>query len=517
MSMSHNESYDNLSMPETFWEGPVGVEHVNWLMSYCQIVRREEPITSLKQCTSSLFVLVFQRIFNCNIEGLELDPNTHEKRLHNIQRVLEELEANILSASGDHVSLSHISAEQIVLVNEEHIAMLVQVFLDIAQAIMRHSQMVPGGAISVTSQKGPSYTVNHAAGTGAELPLRQQLLEDIASEVSAADSADKTQQLVSRWQQELVHPVSQKPKGISHSRTAAKSLAVPLEDEIANLRRRMLHFDEHLVVPTNKGSGRMVSGLEGSRVSTPHHGKPYSLDSHSSSEGPRRPFARRHADPNTKAASSGWGTVSRIPGGTISKAATGRSSSRAISANKKSGRSPRRQVVLSTVPYVPASTYANFPAETYHMVRTLDRDARDYRIEQLRTMRFVQDTCAEVRADIVKKASEKQASIAAANKEYAGRRARDIRDIKKLVRDEDNRYKEAYQCIMLSARNDINRFGDVVDRHSRHVYKKNEAAIAEAQRAAEEARNEQENYISAKVKGYSKVVTGWRAGTIAAA
>eukprot|EP00656_Telonema_subtile_P055936 TRINITY_DN8824_c0_g1_i2.p1 TRINITY_DN8824_c0_g1~~TRINITY_DN8824_c0_g1_i2.p1 ORF type:complete len:231 (-),score=11.09 TRINITY_DN8824_c0_g1_i2:183-875(-) len=206
----------------------------------------------------------------------------------------------------------------------------------------------------------------------------------------------------------------------------------------------------------------------------------------------------------------------------ISRAATGRSSSRGISAtnNKKrsaSGAKPSRQLVASSGPYVPASTYATFPPDTYHMARTLDTEARDHKIEQLRSLKFIQETCATVRADIVTKASEKQAAIAASNKEYAKRKARDLRDIKSLIRDEDDRYKQAYKCIMTSARNDLERYGDVVDRHSRHVFSRNQAAIAEAEKCAVDAKEQQEDFINNRTRKYSRAVSGWRTGTIAAA
>jgi len=152
---------------EAFWRRPIGVEHVNWLIKVCGIVQ-ENPIYSLRQCSSSLFVLLFQRLLNYPIPDLELEPNNHEKKLWNTRRVLEEL-----SAVGE-TDLSYISATDIVNCNEDHISLLVRVFLHLAlhliQAQRGEGAQLGGVSASHHSDPIPSSSGGVAGGGASASP-----------------------------------------------------------------------------------------------------------------------------------------------------------------------------------------------------------------------------------------------------------------------------------------------------------------------------------------------------------
>lgn len=105
---------------------------VNQLVAMCSI-SQEKAITSLKQCSSSLFVLLYQRLFNCTIKNIESSPYTLKQKKWNVTCVLNELRDK------RGIDVSNIDAEEIVQLNEEHISRLIMLFLNIAYWMKLHS------------------------------------------------------------------------------------------------------------------------------------------------------------------------------------------------------------------------------------------------------------------------------------------------------------------------------------------------------------------------------------------
>ncbi|CAJ1025235.1 hypothetical protein Q4I30_003804 [Leishmania utingensis] len=102
----------------------------NALLTFCSIGNTR--VTSIRQCTSSFFVLLYQRLFDCTIAGIDRSPNTAEKRRHNVMLVLEQLRQH-------PYSLEDIEAEEVVKLNEDHISRLIMVFVQVAED-MRQQQ-----------------------------------------------------------------------------------------------------------------------------------------------------------------------------------------------------------------------------------------------------------------------------------------------------------------------------------------------------------------------------------------
>ncbi|KAK7194935.1 hypothetical protein NESM_000416000 [Novymonas esmeraldas] len=96
----------------------------NALLTFCSL--SHIPVTSIRQCTSSFFVLLYQRLFDCTIAGIDRSPNTAEKRRHNVTLVLEQLRRHPYALTG-------IEAEEVVKLNEDHISRLVMVFVQVAE------------------------------------------------------------------------------------------------------------------------------------------------------------------------------------------------------------------------------------------------------------------------------------------------------------------------------------------------------------------------------------------------
>ncbi|KAH9597718.1 hypothetical protein LSM04_008655 [Trypanosoma melophagium] len=146
----------------------VTCEDVNALAKMCSI-SREKDITTLKECSSSLFVLLYQRLFNCNISGIETSPYTVEQKRWNVSRVLNELQDK------RGINVAGIDAEEVVHLNEEHISRLIRLFMDIAQ----RAGLQRGAKSTVGSTNATSSTL-------LQLQLQQQQQLSLHSSYNAA-------------------------------------------------------------------------------------------------------------------------------------------------------------------------------------------------------------------------------------------------------------------------------------------------------------------------------------------
>ncbi|KAG5479486.1 hypothetical protein LSCM1_04750 [Leishmania martiniquensis] len=104
----------------------------NALLTFCSIGNTR--VTSIRQCTSSFFVLLYQRLFDCTIAGIDRSPNTAEKRRHNVMLVLEHLRQH-------PYSLEDIEAEEVVKLNEDHISRLIMVFVQVAEDMRQQQEL----------------------------------------------------------------------------------------------------------------------------------------------------------------------------------------------------------------------------------------------------------------------------------------------------------------------------------------------------------------------------------------
>lgn len=574
-------SIDMLALPA----GPIGVEHVNWLLSACGITQ-ERAIDSLRQCSSSLFALLFQRIFNCTIRNLELEPNTQEKRLWNIERVLDELQTFV------NTDLSHISAERIVALDENHISELIRVFFEIVVGFVAAStQQQQRERESARRNSGPHRPEGaEVEDAGYGPTLSGHLLPD--DDASQADSAHKTQRLVSNWKREVVHPLRDLEGGLGlggsaysastgtnqadvggfggtvttpvkgHRHLRAGSLGLPPRgrsagsigaegkakgkgdahhgsrdgmSELGDLRGR-LHTLDQMLMPsaTRKGTASNSQVKTILKKPTATHIVPTIEDADSEmirGEGAvmrkktKKAAARSSSSPATPASPSNDAAVSH--GFLTSRAVMQQRTKKASPAvqaggdvsHRSRGTSSSTKGVLTTTllhrdPYVLADS-ATFPPSTYSLAKTIDTEARDIKIQQLKTMRFMGDVQQRMRATIVNKASEEQNEIASTVKAQQARVRADTRDMVKYARDENEKYKKAYEAILMSARNDVARCRDLIDPRTVQIYNRNAKATRAASVGVKAAIKLQREVEDRRVERYYTAVTSWRRGTVA--
>ena len=241
------KSASSPSSPADPWDFVITVDHVNWLLKSCGIVQ-ENSLQSLSECSSSLFVLLFQRLLNFGIPNLELEPNTVEKKLWNTTQVLHQLQDYL------GLDLSHISAEEIVHGNQQHISMLIRVFLHLAVHLLQIQQEQneaaskgdkgvgaarSGGEDNGTHDDGPIRSAPTPSSGGQAKPHDVNGADRITDDDSSRDSAQFTNMLVSSWKDEIIPP-------------ARRKLGAALNPKVlSSLQRRMHHVDLALL-PTSR-------------------------------------------------------------------------------------------------------------------------------------------------------------------------------------------------------------------------------------------------------------------------
>eukprot|EP00758_Cryptobia_borreli_P006029 Tbor_TRINITY_DN5055_c0_g1::TRINITY_DN5055_c0_g1_i1::g.14095::m.14095 len=561
-TISHYDQHSSRTDEKELYDCPITVDHVHWLMKSSNI-NEDIPITSLKQCSPSFFVLLFQRLLpNQNIKDLEMEPNTQEKRLHNIQRVLQRLLVQ------DGTDGGYISATEIVNLNEEHISRLIRVFLMLALRKIKLSEL-------------HAYTmVTHAP---------QEKLRNLVY----ADSAVSTQQLISNWKKEIVPPVRGDLGRLSYGKqvayhpnnyhpdhdntSTAKYGSIQSRDhinvsnpvgsaklkdnqEFDSVKHHKFHIDHLLETPSGKESTPVYKGSH-SRHRNFHFGEENAISGDVCERSRRdvstypyyRPTTLTFRCPSDKHISIGvtsgrsngmdnvmsnsgrWESQKRV--NDLNKWSAMNTSMKKLRRNDKFPRE-RQGVIVGITRSRPSSSSRKptghrrdvssfstgrrqvisskkFPLETYGMMKCIDNEGRDLKIEQLRTLRFIKDTQMTMRADLVRQASQRNTQIAAETKEIAKRRQRDIRDLQKLVKDEEIRYLQAYECVLMSARNDIEKNKLLVDPRTVQLYRRNQGKENEAMSVLKEYELTQEAMIDRKVNRYRTVLGSWRHGTIA--
>ncbi|CUG62341.1 Hypothetical protein, putative [Bodo saltans] len=203
----HDESHAYDDEPALFG-GPEGitVEHVNWLLKVCNIVQ-ENPMTTLQQCSSSLFVLMVQRLLGFRVPGLQLEPNTFEKKVWNTTRVLEELSV----VCGEDLLESYINPEAIVQGDPRQIALLVRVMYHIALHMIREREVAEQQATTDALQPHESNPKNAASSVTntSKSSLQKNNAkqgEELVSQSPSNDSLAFTKELVAGWDRGVVPP-----------------------------------------------------------------------------------------------------------------------------------------------------------------------------------------------------------------------------------------------------------------------------------------------------------------------
>lgn len=118
---------------------------------------QQARISNILQCTSSFFVLLYQRMFEPLMPSNNAfsSPNTQEQKLHNMEMLLIKLQQR-------HYDVSRISAAKVAQQDKSHIRQLIHLFVTIHREMQEQSDAITHGRGAVYSHQAGSFTSPHS-------------------------------------------------------------------------------------------------------------------------------------------------------------------------------------------------------------------------------------------------------------------------------------------------------------------------------------------------------------------
>ncbi|CCW70364.1 unnamed protein product [Phytomonas sp. Hart1] len=584
------------------------LNHVNELLRFCQL-EQSKRVTSIRQCTSSLFVLLYQRLFGCAIENIESFPNTPEKKRRNVTLVLEELRKH-------SYTLTDISVDQVVKLNEDHVSRLIMVFVNIAdnmkyqqqrtvaaQAIERalmpqaHTGYTvaevapPGVAIaSILYSTGPPTTTAglefhpneaaplnrafpeappHLVDHDVEYPMSTRYVhhnlppeaipgypfpyptpkapergergdykiqeEEPSSSYEDFDS-DKVdplpyvsaspiskEKLVETWSREIVSPRVDPadssnnlyfPTRSSGGRLLSTSTVTPLRLNTSDIRYRFQKLSDAVqdpalrhrtpgdtTVPTpsstavgnNSAETPPVPFIAGVGQCPSPHAKPKKVHYQTSPI-----IATRPAAGNTESAKKPTPARRlRHPTGPSSPAPLASARSNTIE-------------LSSVPPDEPSLTSAECRLLASHPYSLYCSEERDRKIERLRASRFLNKMQGLLHQGIRREYESRMAETRESLKRNISASKRNMLDGMRWIRDENNKYREAYAVLMEAAANDSRMAQRMMSDYTANLAKHYADSLHESQRMSAYLEDEKERQDMSNLVRYAQRVTSWQ-------
>lgn len=547
------------------------LHHANDLLTFCCI--RNTHVTSIRQCTSSFFVLLYQRLFDCSIDGIDRSPNTAEKKRRNVALVLEELRRH-------RYSLDNIAAEEVVKLNEAHISRLIMVFVQIASEMQQHQDeaaaaaaatattAIPtttpavsadhargrtgvagasGGGTGGGSYVPPGYTVAEVPTHGAAAPLdygnrmdggatpsgggvggahfvRSGDFGHVEASFNAAEEEVEEEEL----------PEEDQTSGSYSIDASAIPTDVLLEDWYRNL--------VYPVGPLADDSDIMRPNVDGSR----REEQPQ--------EARRHPPPQRHSSRHLVAAGNKATRGSRLGASDIlqrcqrldqtldAQAKHNRPSlakpvdlqaSYHIDAARSSSRGgqeipPSSRIsnlgampVVHTQPRPPLRQLVAAPPLTQEErkllgqlqsqpLRRIDGEQRDRKIQQLRAARYLGDTQQLIRQRMRREYDEQMSAMRHSLKESMQSARQEKQELMRHVRDENDRYRQAYAVLMEAAANELQVPARVMSRHTAQLADYYATSLQNTFNLSEQLKRETNRRNRDDVLRYAEEVSSWQ-------
>ncbi|RNF24473.1 uncharacterized protein Tco025E_02536 [Trypanosoma conorhini] len=530
----------------------VTCEDVNKLLAMCSITQ-ETVITSLQQCSSSLFVLLYQRLYSCTIEGIESSPYTLQQKQRNVTRVLNELRDK------RGIDVAGIDAEQIIQFNEEHISRLITLFLGIAHNMRKKKDAEDAAAAPVGAKRSPStrdaFPAAPARPVLAELPNKS--VED-GTWYAPVRTIDEGMQMLhlggvspAPFPQEhvkgaVLHPgggrVGQLPASFgpphhtrhSHSRhvremderVGAGNVAVipagEAEDEVGDdeddvgdaLVMGHAAKEEHEYggsagsygngedeeeIPTkqlvNAWSAEVIPPTRCNRAMNSAdvadlRGRLSLMEERLTNEALQRERRRRAAAQSQ--VESGHVGVGEL-------AATG------IKQVKRRAR-PKLVLPRSLVP----DAVSVEDLLRHEPKRMIDYTLRNEKIEMLRSIRLIDDLQKEIRRKMVQRHNDTTRHLREELRQALEDDRREKLERMRQIKDEDEKYRSAYRAIMAAACNDLRTAKDLMMERTRQLAEYHSHSLRESRRMCDYMKRESKERMRHDLLRYASTVTGWQ-------
>ncbi|RHW68818.1 hypothetical protein DPX39_100011200 [Trypanosoma brucei equiperdum] len=524
----------------------VTCDDVNALVQMCSIPH-ETAITSLKQCSSSLFVLLYQRLFNCTIMGIESSPYTVEQKKWNVKCVLNELCAKC------GMNVEGIDAEKIVQLNEEHISRLIALFLEIANRMSIHTG-AGRGALPV----GAGLTAPTPFPAAALRPKLAEVPRDPAEDGTWYPPAAATHVLPTH----LMRPVH---AAEGHMRAAVQAYlhhnessyrghhdSAQLGDAVDSPHEK--HKDNHDsmrsgrkfyadVVEAEMSASDVVNsgdddkatlldeeddgGSGGSFVNTEEKEIPTSQlvevwsaqvippkrhigmgDSPDLTElrgqltamdkclrrGEQRRVRLRHQQRQQSAAQKQRGHMDPVSDG--------------VSAQMWRD---RRAIASAFLPHgLNVDTIKGNKFYEKQPRRMIDYERRNEKIEMLRSVRFIDELEREVGRKMVQQHRDTTMKLREEVKAALERDRQEVLERRRLIREEDQKYRNAYTAILTAASNDLRMTKVLMLERMQHLAQQHALSLRESRRMCQLLKRESKERVRHDLLRYASAVTEWQ-------
>lgn len=532
----HDDDLPN-SIPNT--DGPIGVEHVNWLIRVCDIVQ-EKPIYSLKQCSSSLFVLLFQRLLQSSIPDLEFEPNTQEKKLWNMKRVLDELSLVF------QTDLSYISASEIVNCSEEHVARLIRVFLSVAIHLMqRHQQM----------QSSPHGVVGEPSGSDWEFrwPHTSDHLLSAPPPMTAHPPPRMFYRTANHHHEVDDSVVTNDGDGEAIDLQHWQEPVVLREDMLRHYRRR--HTPQKVYSPEGDAAPNNDSHEQEADLNNVHPNKSSTSSSnrpiHKESESRKQQQQGESSNLNTSANAAAGGAVkdrSEEASDDVSNADSAVFTNALVQDWKENLVPPARRREGSCVDPLsiaevrqrmhkleqslgsrarsvlrPQGHDSRQHAAQVALDRNIHRDCltmlgnqrRDEKIIELRNRRLNDELQSVIKRRVVQETSALQLQLLHDTRESFKQDAEKRCELKRKIRDEDTRARKAFEAMVASECLHLRLHSTMLSEETHRFLEKQRSALREAKRVANEKKKKYSSEVDAQLEAYRRQMFGWCSPDIA--
>ncbi|KAH8616595.1 hypothetical protein ERJ75_000461700 [Trypanosoma vivax] len=486
----------------------VTCEDVNKLVRMCSI-SHEKAITSLKQCSSSLFVLLYQRLFNCAIKGIESSPYTLEQKKWNVRCVLNELR------DMRRIDVDGIDEEQIVQLNEEHISRLIALFLDIAErmslqggANLSHPPEDNNAASSVAvlpSFPAPRHKVAELPHESAEDgtwydPVEQIYRRALPQHILFQDPM-MTIKSMRREDMDGLLDVPPHEESVGEVFVVNEDLSEMIDQEVGESTGSYGNMEER-VIPTSE-----LVAVWSAQVIPP---KPL----YPTADSPALDDVRERLsiiDECLRAKGREMHQRRLRSSRLASQVAPARSSSYSGAGGHATGK-PRRRVAPST--FLPGSIISDDVMDDtmlYGGRKTrIDYARRNEKIEMLRSVRFIDDLEREIGRKLVQRHSDVMVKLREEARRALQQDRQEMLERRRLIREEDQKYRDAYTAIITGASNDFRTAKGLMMEKLQQLAQLQAISLRESRRMCQYMKQESKKRVRHDLLRYASTVTEWQ-------
>nr|CCC93289.1 unnamed protein product [Trypanosoma congolense IL3000] len=518
----------------------VTCDDVNALVRMCSI-SHEKAITSLKQCSSSLFVLLYQRLFNCTINGIDSSPYTVEQKKWNVTCVLSELRDK------RGINVEGIDAEQIVRLNEEHISRLIALFLAIANHMSLH------GGVGFSQQTS-------GIGLAAPVTFPETALRPKIAEVPQESAEDGTwyypagRVMLPTHQMRPVYPTRGYMSSVAATHTPPDAAVHHGYYDPAHFKgtdgaayleggfiypRRSVGGDHPEMVDAGVSVSREEedSGEEDKTTSVADRNDGESTGSYGNFEGREIPISElvevwsaQVIPPSESAGMHPAGLTN------VHERLTAMDEYlRKRAQQRKSRQLPQRAPKQGTRQGVAgrgthdlwksnkraasnAFPSCNFHSETImnekcfqkQPKRMIDYERRNEKIEMLRSMRFIDELEREISRKMVQRHRDITMMLRNEVKVALVRDRQEVMERKRFIREEDQKYRNAYTAILTAAGNSLRTAKGLMLERMQLLAQQQELSLRESRRMCRHMKRESKARVRHDLLRYVSTVTEWQ-------